>query len=140
MSARIVETDVQAAGTPLESYARGTGQAIPAILAAPSHIELVPRKDDPTRFWRNEVGDLILKDPNSERVYTQRKVVLNWHVERGTGSSDLSANIPGLDVDAATGEVLSIDALMTLVKGFIKAQSTTPAEVSTETAGAVMED
>ena len=130
---RIVQENVRPAGAALQSFARGTGQAIPSVLSSPSHIELVPRNDGTDRVWRNEVGNLILKDPNSERVYAQYGVVLNWHVER-------TETVPGLDADPTTGEILTVEDLKNRVIEFVKAQSIGSADVSTETAGAVLED
>lgn len=137
---RIVETDVRPAGAPVESYARGSGEAIPARLLTASHIEMQPRNDGSGREWRNEVGDLVLKDPNSDRLYLQRKVRLNWHNDRGTVIADLDVNIAGLDVDATSGEVISPEDLAARLKAFLKAGAASPETASAATAGAVMED
>ena len=130
---RIVQENVRPAGTMLRSFARTTGVEIPSVLANPSHIELVDREDGSGRQYRNEVGDLILKDPNSDRVYAQYGVLLNWHVER-------TEKVTGLDIDPATGEIFDVQSLKDRVVEYIRAQSIGSGEVSTETAGAVLED
>ena len=141
---QVVQENVTPRGTPMERYtkadeARGTASiTIPFVLATASKIILEPRDDGSGRQWRNEVADVIEKDPNSERVYVQKAVRLNWSEVRGTDYSDLPANIAGLDVVAETGEVLEVDALLHLVKAFRKAASGAPA--TADTAGAVMED
>lgn len=135
---RIVQTDVRPAGTPVENLARGTGEPIPARLLTASRIEMVPREDGSGREWRNEVGDLILKDPNSDRLYIQRGVLLNWHVTRGTPLAILDVNLPGLDVDPTSGEVITYDDLLARLKAFRLAGAM--AETATAaTPGAVME-
>lgn len=130
---RIVQENVRPAGTMLTSFARTTGQEIPAVLANASHIELVDRGDGSGRQYRNEVGDLILKDPNSDRLYIQYGVLINWHVPR-------TEAVPGLDIDLETGEVLTVKQRMAKVIESIKAQSIGAANASAESATAVMED
>ena len=117
---RIVETDVRPAGAPVESYARTTGEAIPARLLKSSRIEMQPRNDGSGREWRNEVGDLVLMNPTTSELYVQRAVRLNWHVDRDGVLSDLPSTIAGLDVDAETGEVIEIDDLLQRVKAALK--------------------
>lgn len=140
MQSRIVETDVRPAGAPVESYANGSGEAIPARLLKPSAIVMQPRNDGSGREWRNEVGDLVLMNPTTGALYLQRAVRLNWHVDRGDVLADLDANIPGLDVDASTGEVISPEDLVQRVKAALKAGATSRATASSQTAGAVVED
>ena len=141
---QVVQENVTPAGTPMERYTRADptrnieSVTIPFVLATSSSIVLEDRRDGSGRQWRNEVANVIEKDPNSDRVYVQKAVRLNWSEVRGTDYSDLDANIAGLDVDADTGEVLTVEALLHLVKAFRKAAAGGPAAAST--AGAVMED
>jgi len=138
MTSRIVAENVRPAGAAIETLTRGTKIPIPARLLTASRIQMDSRDDGTGREWRNEVGDVILKDPNSDRLYIQRAVLLQWYTDRGTPLANLDVNIPGLDVDAASGEVISYDDLITRLKGFLEAGGSATT-ASAATAGAVGE-
>ena len=88
-----------------EDAAKGVpSYTIPGILPNGSKIVLVPRADDPTKFWRNEMGDVVELIPGTTRLVMQRNVILNWSEDRGTEVSDLDDCIAGLDINVETGE------------------------------------
>lgn len=108
----------------VESY------TIAGILPNGSKTVLQPRADDPTRYWRNEIGDVIEMLPGSNRLVMQRGVLLNW-------SPDRENLIAGLDADPETGEVFDRDAILARLKDFFKAAA--GAVVSATSAEAVLE-
>lgn len=130
---RIVQTNVQPAGTKLVRFTRANPERgtvsheIPFVLLNPSKIVMQVRRDAQTgepilnadgtpKYWRNEMADLIEKAPDSNRVYIQRGVILLNAVERFD-------TVPGLDADPETGEVYTIQALVERVTAFAKASA-----------------
>ena len=87
---------------------------IPGLLPNGSKTILQPRKGDPTKFWRNEIGDVIEMLPGSHRLTMQRGVLLNW-------SPDREDIIAGLDADPETGEVFDRETILNRLKDFFKA-------------------
>ena len=126
---RIVQKMTRPPMTRVERYTRANpdkdipSYTIAGILLNGSNTILQPRVDDPTRVWRNEIGDVLEMLPNSDRLVLQRGVLLNWSQERGTDISDLDSAIVGLDVDAETGAFYTRDELLLRLKAFNKASA-----------------
>lgn len=144
---QLVQSNVRPDGTKLfrmtrANPARGTeAHEIPFILYGDSKIVMQQRRDPITHeplfapdgtplTWRNEIGDVIEKAPNSDRLYISRATLLAFSYER-------DYTVEGLDVDPETGEVWDTAALYKRVVDFARASSGAP--VTAESAGAVFE-
>jgi hypothetical protein len=134
---RVVQTNVQPAGTKLVRFTRANAERgtesheIPFQLLNPSRIVMQVRRvpqgqpnagepilnpDGTPKYWRNEMADVIEKAPGSDRVYIQRGVILLNAIERFD-------TIPGLDCDPETGEVYDLQTLVARVTAFAKASA-----------------
>jgi hypothetical protein len=130
---RIVQTNVQPAGTKLVRFTRANPERgtvsheIPFVLLNDSKIVMQVRRDSATgepvlnpdgtpKYWRNEMADVIEKAPDTERVYIQRGVILLNAIERFD-------TVPGLDANPETGEVFSLQDLIERVTAFAKASA-----------------
>ena len=121
----------------IESYTPQK-QPIAGVLASDAWTEMVPKTNGQPGNWRNTVADVFQLSPDGSTVYLQPRMVLNFAVERDGITSLLPTNVVGLDVDADTGEVLSLDALKVLRRdGIINRQgnSATVAAVETPSEG-----
>jgi len=108
----------------IETYTP-TKQPIAGTLASDAWTETVPKTNGQPGNWRNTVADVFQLSPDGSTVYLQPRMVLNFAVERDGITSLLPESIPGLDVDADTGEVLTLEALKILRRdGIINRQGT----------------
>lgn len=126
----------------IESYTPDK-QPIAGVLASDSWTEIVPKTNGQPGNWRNTVADVFQLSPDGSTVYLQPRMVLNFAVERDGITSLLPEHVPGLDVDATTGEVLDLDALKVLRRdGIINRQgnSATVAAPAGEASEGVFEE
>jgi hypothetical protein len=126
----------------IESYTPDKAP-IGGVLASDAWTEIVPKTNGQPGNWRNTVADVFQLSPDGSTVYLQPRMVLNFAVERDGLTSLLPDVIPGLDVDAATGEVLTLDALKVLRRdGIINRQgnSATVAAPAGEPSAGVFEE
>jgi hypothetical protein len=109
----------------IESYTPDK-QPIAGTLASDAWTEIVPKTNGQPGNWRNTVADVFQLSPDGSTIYLQPRMVLNFAVERDGITSLLSETIPGLDVDAETGEVHTLEALKILRRdGIINRQGST---------------
>ncbi len=87
---------------------------IAGVLASESWTEVVPKTNGRPGNWLNNLAAVFQLSADGSTVNLNPRMLLNFAIERDGITSLLPENIPGLDVNAETGELLSLNALKVL--------------------------